>query len=509
MKSVLSTNTIREAENFTINECGIEASVLMERAAVEVAFSVIERINNKDADILIVCGGGNNGADGLCVARILIENGYKPFVYTKESKTDLHSRKLSTLSKIVDCFCDDKYKNDIFVTELNAYGNFDYIVDALYGIGINRPLEETDCNIVDYINKSGAYVISVDIPSGLNSTDGRPMKESVRADETICLGYLKKGLFDNAGPDYAGKVVLKEIGIWHKTSQNDYLLLEAEDIKTTKFVRKTTAHKGTYGKTFVIAGSKDIYGASIFSAKSALYSGAGMVKVVTHENNRHSLEKEIPEALFSFYKDSIDSISLLKDISWSDTVILGPGLGMTDTSVALLETVLFCDKIFNKILIIDADGINIVAKDIKYLDRLSVLCKEHNVKCVITPHKGELERLGKLLEYKGDDLCLKLHEEYSFVVIDKGAHTRIVGDCIYINSTGNDGMATAGSGDVLSGILGGLLFRLKEESFDKACAICVWMHGKSGDIFVADNNAISLTATGIMNAVAKALDFLT
>lgn len=508
MKSVLSTNAIKEAEKFTISSCGIDASVLMERAAVEVAFSVIKKYSDKNTRILVVCGGGNNGADGLCVARILTEHGYRPFVFCKDSKSELHAKQLNTLKYIYNN-CVDKKNYDIFVTEIDSTISYGVIVDALYGIGINRDLEKEDVLTVECINNSGAYIYSVDIPSGLNSTTGSVMGACVNADETICLGYYKQGLFFNEGPDYTGRVTLKEIGIWNVDSDDDCLMLENQDISDSVFLTSKTAHKGTYGKVLVIAGSENIYGASFLAAKSALLCGAGMVKVVTHVNNRHSLEQEIPEALFSFYSGEIDTDSLKKDICWSDTIVIGPGLGTGSLSDKLMNTVLYSNETEGKKLVVDADGINLLSANMDYLNRISYIINEKNVKCVLTPHKGELQRLKKLFENTEVDFCKYLHDRFSFVIIDKGAHSKTVGERIYINNSGNDGMATAGSGDVLSGMLGGLLYRLCNVDFTRACATVVWLHGKSGDLYADSNNTYSLTATGIMNGIVKSLDFLT
>jgi len=509
MKSVLSANRIKSAENFTINELGIEALILMERAAVEVAFSVMEKYPDKGTKILIVCGAGNNGADGLCVARLLVENGYLPYVFSKPAKTELHKKQFEILTKINStksgnvCFIDSDIDK---VADLK----YDVVVDALYGIGINRPLSDEDVNIINAINSLGAYVVSVDIPSGLDSTTGAVYNASVSADETICLGAYKKGLLIGEGPDYSGAVKLKNIGIFHNTDDDDYILLESSDIRNTGIIRRTTANKGTYGKTLVIAGNDKIYGAAYLSAKAALSSGAGMVKVFTHEANRHSLEHDIPEAMFSFYKDTFDTATLNTDISWSKTIVLGPGLGTGEMAVSLVKAVINRPEINNKILIIDADALNIISGDRSLFETLAAMIKTQNVKCVITPHKRELSGLMRLFDdkYSEEEFCKMLYFSYSIVVINKDANTRIFGKRTYINGTGNDGMATAGSGDVLAGILGGLLFRI-DEDFAKACAVAVWLHGMCGDLYVKAHNPMTLTATGLLEYISAALDFLT
>lgn len=505
MKSVHSSERIKEIESYTINTVGIDEAVLMERAAVRIANAVMDRFTDKNKRFLFVCGAGNNGADGLCCARILHEYGYDNVeIYCKPGKTGLHDKQKRILSYYAK---DNDFINDISIIR----DVYDVVVDALFGIGINRNLSDEDVRLINIINSMCAYRYSVDVPSGLNSTDGSIYNACICADETICLGAYKKGLFVGEGPNYSGKVKLCNIGFFANEETDDYLALEEDDIKNLSVVKKVTANKGNYGKTLVIAGSADIYGAAFLAAKTALTSGCGMVKVITHENNRYSFEHDLPEAMYSFYETDANMDFVDKDLEWCNTVIIGPGLSLDISSKILVKKLINSANLHEKTVIIDADAINVLATDKNIFLTLVGFIKEKSINCVITPHKKELSRLKEMLEVKSndEDFCRLLYSDYSIVTIAKDANTRIFGIRDYINFTGNEGMATAGSGDVLSGLLGGLLYRLKDEDFTKACAACVWIHGKSGDEFVKDNNSFSLIAGRLIDYIGKILDFLT
>lgn len=513
MNLVLSSKRVKESEEFTINELDYKSDILMERAAVKVAFSVMERFPFKSTKISVICGGGNNGADGLCVARLLLENGYIPSVYYKAGKTDLWLKQMSVLKNIIEYL---GIQEDILFDVRDFNGNnvsgndIDVIIDCLYGIGINRTLSDTDIFLINSINTLTAYKYAVDIPSGLDATTGFIWGACVKVNETICLGALKKGLFIGNGPDCSGKIAFAKIGIFYKQDPDDYILLDKSDIEKCEIIKRVTANKGTYGKTLIIAGSEKIYGAAYLAAKASITSGAGMVKVVTHENNKHSLEHDIPEAMYSFYKDSISDIDLSNDIKWCNTIVAGCGLSVANISKSIIEELLDDDNLADKNMVLDADAINIISEDKKLFEKLIKVIAAKNISCVITPHKKELSRLGNLVGILDEDeLCRWLYDHARIITVNKDANTRIYGNGIYINGTGNEGMATAGSGDVLAGILGGLLYRLSTYDITKATAVSVWLHGYCGDIFAKQNNTVCLCAGNLIENIGKALDLLT
>lgn len=270
------------------------------------------------------------------------------------------------------------------------------------------------------------------------------------------------------------------------------------------------ADKIKYGRTLVIAGSKNIYGAAFFAAKSALMSGAGMVRVVTHIRNRLPLTRDIPEAMFSFYGPFIRRKALTDSLKWADTVVVGPGLSTGHYAKRLLKLTL---KHIGKdtILVLDADALNVLSRSEKLLKCLISLTKSDFCKCVITPHKGELKRLKKafkIVDFGDDEASLHIYNTYKIYVVRKGGPTVTFGEEVFENTTGNEGMATAGSGDVLSGILGGVLFRTKESPLSLGTSFSVFLHGMCGDLAASELNSISVNATDIMKQIPHALSFI-
>ncbi len=275
-------------------------------------------------------------------------------------------------------------------------------------------------------------------------------------------------------------------------------------------VKYPDADKIRYGRTLVIAGSKNIYGAAFFAAKSALMSGAGMVRVITHINNRLPLTRDIPEAMFSFYDNFVHKKTLISSLKWADTVVVGPGLSTGRLAHRLLELTLRHVK-RNTILVLDADALNVLARFDKLLKVLISLTQSDYCKCVITPHKGELGRLKnafKIVDFGDDEAALHIYNTYKIYVVRKGGPTVTFGEEIFENTTGNEGMATAGSGDVLSGILGGVLFRAKESPLSLGIAFSVFLHGMCGDLAASAMNSISVNATDIMKRIPEALTFI-
>ena len=270
------------------------------------------------------------------------------------------------------------------------------------------------------------------------------------------------------------------------------------------------ADKIKYGKTLVIAGSKNIYGAAFFAAKSALMSGAGMVRVITHINNRMPLTRDIPEAMFSFYGLNVSKKKVINSLKWADTVVAGPGLSVCRQAHRLLElTLKYIGK--DAILVLDADALNILSRSETLLKRLTELTLSGFCKCVITPHKGELTRLKKafkIVDFGDDEAALHIYNTYKIYVVRKGGPTVIFGEEVFENTTGNEGMATAGSGDVLAGILGGILFRTRECPLSLGTALSVFIHGMSGDFASKSMNSMSVNATDIMRQIPTSLSFI-
>ncbi|MBO4680169.1 MAG: NAD(P)H-hydrate dehydratase [Lachnospiraceae bacterium] len=270
--------------------------------------------------------------------------------------------------------------------------------------------------------------------------------------------------------------------------------------------KPSDADKIKYGKTLVIAGSKNVYGAAFFAAKSALMSGAGMVRIVSHIRNRIPLTRDIPEAMYSFYGMRVPKLSVKSSLKWADTVVVGPGISVGKSAHRLMELTLKYIK-RDAILILDADALNVLSRSKKLLSTLTDLTVSRNINCVITPHKGELSRLKKafkIVDLDDDGAALHIYNTYRIYVVRKGGPTLTFGEDIFLNTTGNEGMATAGSGDVLSGILGGILFRTKDSPLSLGIALGVFIHGLAGDLAAQNMNSISVNATDIMRQIPSA-----
>lgn len=487
MKSILTGNEMKSIDKNTIENIGIPGIVLMERAALSVA-NFIEEKEKKDRTVLVVAGVGNNGADGLAVCRMLHLLGYSTCIYILGDK--------------------DKGTED-FKTQLNIVKNLgieisdspieaDVIVDAIFGVGLSRDVTGHYKEVIDYINSARAHKYAVDIPSGVDASSGKVLGCAVNADYTVTFGYEKVGTVLYPGAQYCGKVTVADIG-FAKSDVLNYAIkyIEKEDLH---FVpkRQNYSNKGTYGKILVIAGSKDISGAAVLSALAAFKTGAGMVRVFTHENNRNVIAKLIPEAMINTYTiDEFDEKALDACLNWSDVVAIGPGIGTGEVQSLMVEKTLESGHP----CVLDADGINTIARheDIK---------KKFHKNVIITPHLKELSRFEAI---SIDDILkdiVKRAEEVNYkhnvsVVLKDARSVIATENATYINLSGNSGMATAGSGDVLTGILAGLIGIGTD--LNLVPALGAYIHGLAGDIAAMHISKESMMATDIIRYIPDAL----
>lgn len=475
MKRVLTCKQMRDADSFTIDKLGISSQELIERAGTAVAEVILSRF--KGGRVLVCIGVGNNGEDGKVVADILSKN---------------HGFKVETL------FVKD---GDLSVFE----NKFDIIVDCIFGTGLTRNVEGGYEKVVNLINKSESFVISCDIPSGLNSDTGRPMGICVRADLTVAIQEYKFGHFLNDGLDYSGNIIAKDIGIsiWG----DDFAqILNDSDIGKFFEKRKRNVHKGCFGKCAVVGGSKRYFGSALLSlnAFAGLKIGAGYSYLV------------VPNSLFSIYaglnpecivltvpdKDGFalfDSASLDELLSLN-CISVGTGMGVSEDIYLIIKYLL---KNYNGTLVIDADGLNSLSK--YGVDAL----KNKRCKVVLLPHIGEFSRLTQIdkdvLQESPVVFAEKFAKEYNVVVCLKSATTVITdGEQTFINITGCSGMAKAGSGDVLCGLTLGLLARVSED-ITEVVAASTYLFGKCGEYAQKEYGEYSVTATDIIDAIPKVL----
>lgn len=537
MDRILTGQGMKIVDNYTIGEVGIPSMVLMERAALSMT-EYIKNVISRDKRVLCICGTGNNGADAIAVARQLVCAGYMADILIVGNE-DRGSEEFFA-QKSIATKCNVEFLDNVTTRESVAYNEvckkiqkeYDFIVDGIFGIGLSREIEGVVKDFILYINsitaktnKNGNVlkVAAVDIPSGLNSSTGQIMGCAIKADYTITFGARKAGMYLCNGKDVCGQIVVRDIGFPDfayesaLTNLQSYLVIEDEDLREY-FPRKAHSNKGTYGKVLVIAGSENMYGAAYLSSMAAFKVGAGLVKIVTHKDNKELIYSKLPEAMISTYEveKDIDNLSLETDILWADAVLIGPGLSTSIIAKRLLEKTLNICRQYNKYLVIDADGLNIMSADDNLLNMLYE-------KVVITPHMGEASRLMKkdipVLSNNMVGMAYDFSDKHNVNIILKDSTTVILGieslenkcnNRVYVNINGNPGMATAGSGDVLAGIVvgilaGGLTKELVEENMTKAMAMSVYIHSVAGDMAAVKLGQVSMMATDIIEMISKVL----
>lgn len=493
MKYIVTSKEMKSCDNNTVEKFHVPAMVLMERAALV----VVEEMKNHRMDlhhVLIVAGGGNNGGDGLAIARILHLSGIKVTICLLGDRAKA-SEQTKQQIKILESYG---------VVIHNTLPNFEYttIVDAILGTGGGRKVEGIYEAAVNQMNQMPAKVISVDIPSGVHTDTGKILGCAVKADITVTFAFEKRGCILYPGAEYAGELVVRDVGITKEAFLNGNTAcfsFTKEDLNLLP-VRKNDSNKGSFGKMLVIAGSMNMSGAAYLSAKAAYRTGAGLVKILTIKENREVLQSSLPEALLTTYDSSMPDIKVFKEaVDWADIVLIGPGLGVNRTEERLLQAVLQWTK---KPIVIDADGVNILSKHMEWLDQV-------DSPVILTPHLKEMSRMVKkeVRELK-DDLIGNAKEfvsQYPVTLVMKDARTLVAknGKPVYINSSGNNGMATAGAGDVLAGVIGGLLAQSADDFL--GAALGVFVHGLAGDIQVQEKGRYGLMAGDIIDGLPKIL----
>ncbi|MBS7009318.1 NAD(P)H-hydrate dehydratase [Anaerostipes sp.] len=484
MKYVLNNQEMQNVDKETIEQIGVPGLVLMERASEKIAGRLMKAAGKQDR-ILAVAGCGNNGGDALAAARILLEEGFS-VDYTVTGNLEKASGDLKTQLGILNRLGYEMKKDADF-------NDYDWILEGLFGVGLSREISGVYRTAVENINGSRAKVLSVDIPSGISGDTGKVLGCAVKADATVTFGGPKAGHLLYPGRSYSGRLYTERIGFFDQTLKKyaGGFSYDREDLlKLPK--RKADSHKGTYGKVLIAAGNESMSGAAYFSAKSALRMGSGLVKVISHASNRPILQSMLPEVLFGTEEDLEDSLA------WCDCILFGPGMGVSGRTKRLLETVLSHGT---KPLVLDADGLNTVSR---YEMQLN-----YQKGCILTPHLLEAARLLHIsAEQVKEDLLGAGHraaDQFQSVVVLKDAATLAVSgdDPVYYNRSGNHGMATGGSGDVLSGIIASLLGRGMEPF--EAAALGVYVHGLAGDHAAERLGHDSMLASDIIDSVSSVL----
>lgn len=501
MKYIVDSDKMKKIDKYTMEVIKVPPLVLMERAAMELA-SLIKQKKKKEDRILVVCGPGNNGADGVAAGRILFLQGYQVAIllpFDTNGCSDQMKLQLTIANNL-----------GISIDNSNRLCEYNIIIDAFFGIGLSKPVLGIFSDIIEEINKGQQMVFSVDIPSGISADTGRVLNTAIKADYTVTFGYMKQGLILYPGADYAGEIILADIGFPDLALTYvgaDTFYYTREDLNKLP-IRKRDGHKGSFGRVLVIAGSEGMSGAAYLSAKACFKTGAGTVKILSSCKNRNIIQTMLPEALFASYDTDEDLSSI---ISWAQVIIIGPGLGLGKITDQLLDLVINQE---DTPVIIDADGINMLAKrlDSNYEalsleKRLNVLADILPKNTVLTPHPMELSRLLRMDISEISDNIFDIANQCSYnelVYVLKDARTIVAGSGKkYINISGNDGMATAGSGDVLTGIIAGLIAQ-GMKAYDAAC-LAVYIHGLAGDEAAVRLGRYSLTAEDIVGEISSVL----
>ncbi|MCK9219470.1 MAG: NAD(P)H-hydrate dehydratase [Bacteroidales bacterium] len=497
---ILPVEAIREADDFTIKNEPIAHLDLMERAA-GACFHWLEEHLSKKKKVHLFCGTGNNGGDGFAIARMLSHSGFMINTYLVGS-----SKKMSPSGMINYQQIEKECSQLSEFSSLPDIHEDEVIIDALFGSGLTRPIEGFTTKIIRHINESKALVVSIDVPSGLFcdtssiTTSNDPV--IIHADYTLTFSPPKLAFFFPENDRFVGSWHLLDIGIMEEYISNisvKNFMIGKEVCQPILKKRNKFAHKGNFGHALLICGSTGKMGASVLCAKACLRCGAGLVTVHVPKSGIDILQISVPEAMLSIDPD-MDRFTVLEDLSGYSVIAIGPGLGRSEQSAKAIKLLI---QNFTKPLVLDADAINILSENKTWLGFLQT-------GCVFTPHPKEFERLvGKSHnDFERNQKQREFSSKYNCYIVLKGAHTAITtpdGRCFF-NTTGNPGMATGGSGDVLTGMIAGLL--AQGYSSLESCLLGVYIHGLSGDLAFQEQGNEALIASDIINHLGKSFQTL-
>ena len=490
---ILSAIQIKQADNFTIKNEPISSLALMERAGKK-CFDWIVNKTDTTKKYIIICGTGNNGGDGLVIAKLLSDNQYNVEVIILTSSQEYSDDFKNNFESIK--------KTNIQFKLIGEGENFSLhqpaiIIDAIVGTGLSRPVSGWLGRCIDEINNSGNDIISIDIPSGLyadQSSDG----EIIKANHTLSFQFPKLAFFFKENEKYVGEFYVLDIRLDKKfIKEIDSLkfYLCKKDIKKILKPRSKFSHKGNHGHSFLICGSKGKIGAAILSARACLRSGTGLLTIHIPGSGNEILQIALPEAMVAL-DDSNDIITKVGDTGNYNGIGIGPGIGKSDETKKM-----FFDFLENvkKPVVIDADALNILSE---HPERLKTI-PPHSI---LTPHPKEFERLaGKSLNnFERHKQQIRFSIEHNVIVVLKGAHTCIsLSDGkVFFNSTGNPGMAKGGSGDALTGMI--TAFLSQNYKPEHAALLGVYLHGAAGDIAAKKKGIYSMICSDIIESIPKA-----
>lgn len=501
---IATRGIIRDIDKKSIEKYGIPGLVLMENAGRATADVIIAEYPYTQA-AAVFAGGGNNAGDGFVIARQLISEGIEVVTYLASDPRKYKGDALTNYRAL------KKLGGEIVDLggSLRKYRTADIIIDALLGTGIEREVTGFYKKVIEFINSQSAPVISVDLPSGLDADTGHPLGTAVEADITVTYALPKIGTSVYPGVDYAGDVFLANITTPEVLEKEiAYELLTAYDVVDLIPPRQEDSNKGTYGHLLILAGSPGKSGAAILASEGALRIGTGLVTVgvpsslnpIMEQKTTEAMTEPLPETdLKTFGKLSVKRALELASEKRITALALGPGMSTTEEAGEFLFEII---KKTDKPMVIDADGLTLISHDPGIL-------KKAKAPIILTPHPGEMSRLTDLSisEIQGDRVgtALEFTGRYGVYLILKGARTVICtpDGWISINTTGNPGMASGGTGDVLTGVVGGLLAQRLEPA--DACRLGAFVHGLAGDLVAEQIGEAGLTAGDLADTLPEAL----
>lgn len=491
---ILSSDQIRAWDEFTIQKEPIRSIDLMERAAATCFQWIVQRYEGKSFSVF--CAKGNNGGDGLAIARMLSAN-HAVTVYILEFGhlgTEDFQANLARLhqTQALIKFIPTRENIPVLAPE-------DIVIDALFGSGLNRPIDGLTALLVSAINNSGNEIVAIDIPSGLSADNSSKGNMAIQATYTLSFQCYKPSFLMAENELNIGKLHILDIGLhadFLKGLSSTNILIDDAIARLIFKPRGLFAHKGNFGHALLIAGSYGKIGAAVLAAKACLRSGIGLLTMHIPSGGNSIMQTAVPEAMVDNDADEKINTTVTTPLGKYDCIGMGPGLGTAYDTATLIQNII---SSYKKPIVLDADALNILAAHTEWLSRLPA-------HCILTPHPKEFERLFGTSEndFERIQLAKQKAKEYNLIIVLKGHHTFIATphEKYFFNSTGNAGMATGGTGDVLTGILTALL--AQQYSPQDTAVLGVYLHGLAGDIAVKQFSEPSLIASDIIDHLGQA-----
>lgn len=505
---VVTAHTMQETDQRAMREFNVPGIRLMENAGRVCVEEILGEFGPQ-GQAVVLAGRGNNGGDGYVIARLLTQKGWSARVIILAEREQISGDAAVNLEKLpagIAVYCTQE--GQLSALHSDEIFKADVIIDALLGTGLRSDVSGIYREAVELLNASGRPLVSVDIPSGIHGTTGRVLGDAVRAHLTVTFAFAKLGLILYPGAEYAGRLVVADIGIPGELMESapGYDFQDEDTVSPLLQRRDRQAHKGVFGHCLIIAGSSGKTGAAALSANSAVRAGSGLVTLAVAESIHSILEIKTTEAMTVPIPDGGSGVlsssafpALEKLLAGRDAVALGPGLDRRPGTVALVHKLV---ETISLPLVIDADGLNALAED------MSVLRRKKSQQLMLTPHPGEMSRLlGTSIpdvEAIRISLAQEFARDYGVYLVLKGARTVIAspGGAAVINGSGNPGMASGGMGDVLTGILVSLLGQ-GYCAWD-ACRLGVFIHGYAADLVAADKGEIGINAGDVQEKLPYA-----